>query len=375
MKNKRCYAEISINNLLHNASCIKELLPDCCGFIPVIKANAYAHGAVEFARALADSATAFAVAEMDEALTLRENGIKNDILVLGYTDPSFASVLAGNGITQAVMSLEYARELSKRLGGLELCVHIKLDTGMHRFGFDATSDSVVSEIEEASRLDGIEIKGIFSHFAESDSENADYTNLQLSRFEDVTKKLEEKGIDLGLKHISNSAAILTREDTFFSAVRPGIILYGAYPSEWVKREYLSRHPDMPLREVMTLCARVGQIMKIKKGETVGYCRTHTAERDTVIATVTAGYADGIPRALSNKGRVKINGEIFNIVGNVCMDLLMVDITDAKNPISMGDEVTFWGEDSIPIDEYAALSGQISYTLYTGISLRVARIYE
>ncbi len=375
MKNKRCYAKISLSNLLHNFECIKDLLPEGCEAMPIIKANAYSHGAIELARALSGKVSTFAVAEMDEALTLRENGIKNELLILGYTDPAFATVLADSNITQSVMSLDYAKELSKRLGGLSLNVHIKLDTGMHRFGFDTETDTTTADITAVSKLPGICIKGIFSHFAESDDLSSHYTDLQLSRFNRTVKALNDSGIDTGKSHIANSAAVLTRRDALMNAVRPGIILYGAYPSKDIKAKYLEEHPDMPLREVMTLCAKVGQVIKVKRGETVGYCRNHTFERDSVIATITAGYADGIPRALSNKGRVKINGEIFNIVGNVCMDLLMVDITDAHCDISQGDEVTFWGNGSISIDEYAELSGSISYELYTGISPRVTRIYE
>lgn len=375
MKNKRCYAKISLKNLLHNFECIKDMLDGGCEAIPIIKANAYSHGAVELARALSENVSTFAVAEMDEALTLRANGIKNKILILGYTDPAFATVLADNNIIQTVMSLDYAKELSKRLGGLSLDVHIKLDTGMHRFGFDCQDANVCEDIEAVYSLPCISVKGIFSHFAESDDLESDYTDIQLARFNEITSSLRSKGYDTGVCHVANSSALLTRPDTHLSAVRPGIILYGAYPSEEVKEKYLSCHPDMPLREVMTLCAKVGQVMKVKKGEAVGYCRTHTFERDSVIATVTAGYADGIPRALSNKGRVKINGETFNIVGNVCMDLLMVDITDAKVDVKHGDEVVFWGSDGISIDEYAKLSGTISYELYTGISSRVSKIYE
>ncbi len=375
MKNKRCYAKISLSNLLHNFECIKDLLPEGCETIPIIKANAYSHGAIELARALSGKVSTFAVAEMDEALTLRENGIKNGLLILGYTDPAFATVLADSNITQTVMSLEYAKELSKRLGGLSLDVHVKLDTGMHRFGFDAVDGTAVEDIAALTKLPGISIKGIFSHFAESDDLSSGYTDLQLSRFNKTVKELNDCGIDTGKAHVANSAAVLSRSDALMDAVRPGIILYGAYPSKDIKEKYLLEHPDMPLREVMTLCAKVGQVMKVKKGETVGYCRNHTFERDSVIATVTAGYADGIPRSLSNKGRVMINGETFSIVGNVCMDLLMVDITDAHCDVSSGDEVTFWGCDSISIEEYAELSGEICYELYTGISPRVTRIYE
>ena len=375
MKNLRCYAKISLGNLLHNFECIKDLLPDGCEIIPVIKANAYSHGAVEFARALRDKTGIFAVAEMEEALTLRKNGIKNNILIFGYTDPAFATVLADNDVTQTVMSLDYAEALSKRLGGLTLNVHVKLDTGMHRTGFDTEDNETVDAIVKTSKLTGIKIQGIFSHFAESDDLSSEYTKLQLKRFNRVVTELNSCGIDPKVKHIANSAAILTSPETALTAVRPGIILYGAYPSEEVKAKYLGEHPDMPLREVMTLCAKVGQVLKIKKGESIGYCRTHTFERDSVVATVTAGYADGIPRSLSNKGRVTIGGEVFNMVGNVCMDLLMVDITDAKADIKEGDEVVFWGSESISVDEYARLAGTISYELYTGVSPRVKRIYD
>ena len=273
------------------------------------------------------------------------------------------------------MSYEYAEALSKRLGGLTLGVHVKLDTGMHRFGFDTEDSTTVESIVSLSQLPGIRVDGIFSHFAESDELSSDYTRVQLERFNRTVKELEGRGVSPEVKHIANSAAILSHPEAALSAVRPGIILYGAYPSEEVKKKYLEAHPDMPLREVMTLCARVGQVLKINKGETIGYCRTHIFDRDSVVATVTAGYADGIPRSLSNKARVTINGEVFRIVGNVCMDLLMVDITDAVTDVKAGDEVTFWGDGGISVDEYARLAGTISYELYTGISPRVTRIYD
>lgn len=375
MKNLRCYAKISINNLLHNFECIRDSLPVDCNIIPVIKANAYSHGALPIAIALRDKVPTFAVATMDEALNLRENGIKNNILVLGYTAPAFATVLADNRITQAVTDLEYARQLSQGLCGLTLNIHVKLDTGMHRFGFNSAASDVLDEISEVAKLPNLRICGIFSHLAESDVIGSEYTKLQLSRFKNTVSALRERGVPTGIAHIANSAAILSGCDSSVEGARAGIILYGAYPSDEVRKIYLKDHPDMPLRQVMTFCARVGQTLALKAGETIGYGRTHTLERDSVIATVTAGYADGIPRALSNKGRVKINGEIFNIVGNVCMDLLMVDITDAKTAVKAGDEVLFWGEDGISIDEYARLADTISYELYTRVSQRVARIYE
>ncbi len=374
MEYLRCYAKISIKNLLHNFDCIKELLNDGCEIIPIIKANAYSHGAIEIAHALSSRVSTFAVAELNEALALRDEGINNSILVLGYTDPSFAPLLAEKNIIQTVTGFEYARKLSENTDLTPLYVHIKLDTGMRRFGLDADNPDTIEEIEKISKLNNIAIKGIFSHFAESDDMSSDFTSIQFKKFTDTVATLKTRGVETGISHIANSAAILARPKTHLSAVRPGIALYGAYPSEDIKNAYLSKHPDKPLKEVMTLCARVGQLHEVKKGDGIGYSRTHTFEKDSRIAVVSAGYADGIPRALSNKGRVKINGEFFNIVGNVCMDLLMVDITDAKVNIAQGDEVTFWGSEGITIDEYAALSNRINYELYTGMSPRVARKY-
>ena len=375
MKNTRCYAKISIKNLLHNLDAISSLLPKECGIIPIVKANAYSHGAVKIADAIKSKTLIFAVAEINEALQLRENGIDNSILILGYTDPHFAPILAKNRIIQTVTDKGYAEELSRYLVDDILDIHLKIDTGMHRYGFDASKDSSIDEIESVSKASNIRICGAFSHFAESDALSSDFTSIQLSRFLDFTGKLKARGIDTGVLHIANSGATLTRHDTHLMAVRPGIILYGAYPSNEVKERYLREHPEKPLLEVMTMCARVGQVHSIKKGDTVGYGRAFKAERDMTLATVTAGYADGIPRSLSNRGEVVIGGERFKIVGNVCMDLFMVDITDAKAPIHSGDEVILWGEKGISIDEYARVSGDINYTFYTGVSERVTKIYE
>ena len=375
MKNTRCYAKISIKNLLHNLDSISALLPEGCGIIPIVKANAYSHGAVKVAEKIKDKTLLFAVAEINEALQLRDSGIDNGILILGYTDPHFAPILAKNKITQTVTDKGYAEELSRYLVDDILDIHLKIDTGMHRYGFDASSDSAADEIDAVSKIPCLKICGAFSHLAESDELTSSFTDTQLSRFLDFTDKIKEKGIDLGVLHIANSGATLTRPDAHLMAVRPGIILYGAYPSSEVKERYLKEHPESPLLEVMTMCARVGQVHTIKKGETVGYSRAFMAERDMTLATVTAGYADGIPRSLSNKGEVMIKGERFKIVGNVCMDLFMVDITDAKSSIRSGDEVVLWGEDGISIDEYAEVSGDINYTFYTGVSERVTKIYE
>ena len=375
MNTQRCFARISLDNLIHNFKAIRALCPDSCRIMPVVKADGYAHGAVELTKALSQYTDIFAVAELEEALQLRSAGIDSDILILGYTAPEAALQLAEYSLTQTVMSLEYADALSSELGAANLKIHIKLDTGMHRLGFDFASDDALAEIKAVDSIKNLKIEGMFTHFCESDDLDSDFTRLQLERFNDTVEKLRKKGVEIPFLHAANSAAVLTLPESHLNLVRPGLILYGAYPSAAVKEHYLAHHPENPLREVMTLCARVAQIHSVKKGEGLGYSRTHTATRDSTIATVSAGYADGIPRSLSNKGEVTINSKRYKIVGNVCMDLVMVDITGHEHEVFVGDEVKFWGEASISVDEYAEKSGNINYTLYTGVSKRVVKVYE
>ncbi len=374
MNKQRCFAKINIDNLIHNFNVVKSMCPDC-RVMPVIKADAYAHGAVQIARALNERADIFAVAEIEEAKQLRSAGIDKDILILGYTDPVCADELVKENFIQTVMSLEYANTLSKNLNGEKLKIHIKIDTGMHRFGFDWENDNTISEIKQIAQNPSFALDGMFTHFSESDNLTSDFTLIQEMRFEKVIDALLENGIKVPYLHSANSAGVLAHSFPRMNMVRPGIILYGAYPSGDVKNAHLTSHPDLALKEVMTMGARVGQIKKIKKGEGIGYSLTHTFEKDAVIAIVSAGYADGIPRTLSNKGEATVNGMKFSIVGSVCMDLLMLDITGKEDKVKVGDEVHFWGENSIPIDEYAKICDTINYTIYTGVSKRVEKIYE
>ena len=343
--------------------------------MPIIKADGYAHGAVQIAKTLSPYTDIFAVAELEEALQLRSAGIDAEILILGYTDPDAALTLSEYSLTQTVMSLEYADALSQALGAASIKVHLKLDTGMHRFGFDCEDKATLEEIKTVTEIDNLTVSGMFTHFCESDDLDSTFTRQQLHRFNNTVEDLKNMGIEIPVLHTANSAAVLTYPESHLNLVRPGLILYGAYPSEAVKEFYLSHYPDKPLREVMTLCARVAQIHPVKKGEGLGYSRTHTFERDSVIATVSAGYADGIPRSLSNKGEVTINSRRYKIVGNVCMDLVMVDITGHEHEVFVGDEVQFWGENSISVDEYAKIANTINYTFYTGVSKRVVKVYE
>jgi len=374
MKTQRCFARISLDNLIHNFRAIKAVCAES-RIMPIVKADGYSHGAVEIARALSPYTDIFAVAELEEALQLRSAGIDSEILILGYTTPDAALTLSDYSLTQTVMSLEYADALATALGASKLKVHIKLDTGMHRFGFDSEDKRTLDDIKSVCAIENLEVSGMFTHFCESDELSSPFTRIQLDRFLKTVEALKKEGITLPTLHTANSAAVLTLPESHMDVVRPGLILYGAYPSEEVKKAYLEKHPDKPLREVMTLSARVSQIHRVKAGEGLGYGRTHTFERDSTVATVSAGYADGIPRSLSNKGEVTVNGKRYKIVGNVCMDLLMIDITGHENEVFVGDEVQFWGEKSISVDEYARLADTINYTLYTGVTKRVVKIYE
>lgn len=367
----RTWAEIDIDALVHNFDIIKK---EAAGakLMAVVKADAYGHSARIVAPILEQhGADAFAVSNIEEAITLRGCGITRPILVLGYTPVSMAAQLYLNDISQCVYSPEYAAALSERAcaDGVKVKVHIKLDTGMSRLGFDCR-DEKLSGIEDAvtaARLKGFIFEGIFTHFAASDrtetSEDG-FTDKQYSRFCTAAERFEKAGIRPKYRHCCNSAAFCLDSDKHFDMCRPGIILYGLTPSS-----------DLKLKEafvpVMTVKSVVSMVKTIKKGDTVSYGRTFTAENEMKIATVTAGYADGYPRLLSNKGYVLINGKRANIIGRVCMDQLSVDVSDIDN-VKQGDEVILFGK-TLPVEELADMCGTINYEIICGISPRVPRI--
>ena len=367
----RTWAEIDLDALVHNFDIIKK---EATGakLMAVVKADAYGHSARIVAPILEQhGADAFAVSNIEEAITLRGCGITRPILILGYTPVSMAAQLYLNDISQCVYSPEYAAALSKRAcaDGVKVKVHIKLDTGMSRLGFDCR-DEKLSGIEEAvtaARLKGFVFEGIFTHFAVSDrtetSEDG-FTDKQYSRFCTAAERFEKAGIRPKYRHCCNSAAFCLDSDKHFDMCRPGIILYGLTPSS-----------DLKLKEafvpVMTVKSVVSMVKTIKKGDTVSYGRTFTAENEMKIATVTAGYADGYPRLLSNKGYVLINGKRANIIGRVCMDQMSVDVSDIDN-VKQGDEVILFGK-TLPVEELADMCGTINYEIICGISPRVPRI--
>lgn len=371
---RRTWAEIDISALEHNFELIKNAKGESKIFA-VVKADAYGHGATTVAPILEQNgADGFAVSNLDEALTLRSCGIKKPILILGYTPAALTKELAENGIIQAVFSLEYAKDLSlsAQNNGVNVTVHIKLDTGMSRLGFDCRSENLcgTDEVIEVLKLKNLIFDGIFTHFAVADSyedSDTDFTEAQYKRFCEAVEKIESCGIKIPNHHCCNSAASLICKENHLSIIRPGIILYGLTPSGELSDAVADFKP------VMTLKSVVSMVKVIHAGDTVSYGRTFTVDRNTRVATVTAGYADGYPRALSNCGEVLIHGKRAKILGKVCMDQLIADVSDIDD-VKSGDEVILFGA-GLPVEEIAEKAATINYEIICGITGRVPRIYK
>ena len=365
MQNKRVCARIHSGAIMYNFNEIKKQLPSGTAIMPVIKADAYGHGALTFANLLKGEADYFAVATVDEAVELRSNGITKPGLVLGHTFPEEQGEAVKNDIILTVTSYDDAVSISDIAQTLkkEAIVHLAVDTGMSRIGFKPDSESV-KIIEEITSLKNLKIDGVFTHFASADEADKSFTKVQTERFFGFVEKLNPEYT----RHCGNSAAIMQHKDTSFDMMRPGIILYGLYPSDEVDKTVLG------LKPVMELVSRVSFVKDIEKGDAVGYGRTFVADRNMRIATIPVGYADGYPRLLSNKGRVIINGKYAPIVGRICMDQFMVDVTDIED-VQVDAKVTLIGSDggcSVTADEIASLAGTINYEVVCGISKRVPR---
>ncbi len=369
----RTWVEIDMNALTHNFNTAKKYSGGT-PIMAVVKANAYGHSVKDVAPLLQNlGADCFAVSNLEEALQLREYGIVKPILVLGYTPASFARILAENDIAQAVFSYDFAEKLSAAAesDGVTIKIHIKLDTGMGRIGFDCRSDKLfgVDEAIRAAKLQNFECEGIFTHFAVADTENDEgknFTDIQYNRFLKAIEKMENAGVRAKYRHCCNSAGSCLQQDKHMDYCRPGIILYGLTPSTelGLGKEF------MP---VMTFKSVISMVKTIKAGETVSYGRTFTASKDTRVATVTAGYADGYPRTLSNTAEVMVRGKRAKIIGRVCMDQFMIDVSDIPDA-NADDEVILFGKD-LPVEELANLSGTINYEIICGISPRVPRIIK
>nr|WP_302598773.1 alanine racemase [uncultured Cellulosilyticum sp.] len=368
----RVVAEVSISAIKHNYKEIRKHIPKYTEMMAIIKADAYGHGALKIASILQqEGVNRFAVAIAKEGEELRKNGITSPILVLGYTPRADIKTLIQNDLTQTVFSYEMAKYISDEAVKLNKTVniHIKVDTGMGRIGFLSCPQSI-EEVLKISKLPHINMEGIFTHFSTADEEDVSYTKEQWSIFEGFLKELHEVGIDLPIIHAANSAAIMCHGYADLNVVRPGIILYGYYPSTYLKGKILNLQP------AMTLKTQVVHVKELPEGNYVGYGRKYYTHQKTKIATIPIGYADGYSRRLSNKGRVLIRGQYAPIVGNICMDQFMVDVTHIKD-VSVEDEVVVFGaqgENNIPIEEIAEILGTINYEVMCMIGKRVPRIY-
>lgn len=368
----RTWAEIDTDSLRHNFNEIRKITNPSSKILAVVKADAYGHGYEEVAKELTEcGADYFAVACADEGKQLRRAGITLPILILGATSEEDDEDLINYSIMPTVFSYEHARSLSNKacILGKEIKIHIKLDTGMSRIGYVAGTDddALTDEIIKISQLPSLSIDGIFSHFSTSDEKDGTYTRMQFDRFVTVCDLLEKKGLKIPVKHIANSAAIMMYPETHLDMVRAGIILYGHYPSEEVDRTKLN------LKPVMSLKTKITMIKELEAGCGVSYGKTYITNRKTKIATVPIGYADGYTRLLSGKAKMIVHNTSVPIIGRICMDQCMIDVTSVNN-INTGDEAVVFGADVVTADNLAEWIGSVNYEILCMISKRIPRIY-
>ncbi len=372
-KLNRAWAEINLNAIAHNVREIRKLTGNHVEMMGVVKADAYGHGVLEVVRTLLDNGvTQLAVSMLDEAIQIRKMGIDVPILILSYTDPARAEDIIENELTQTVFSFDLPQALSAasvRLGK-SVKVHIKVDTGMTRVGF-MPGYNAVKNIMEIGRMPGLIIEGIFTHFASADECDRDYTNMQFERFMSLCTELGRVGIHIPIKHVCNSAGTIQYPEMHLDMVRPGVILYGLYPSQDVNRDIIHLEP------AMTLKANVILVKDVESDVCISYGRKFRTSRQSKIATIPIGYADGYTRLLSNKGRMLVNGEFAPVVGRICMDQCMIDVTDLKHEVHVGDEVVIFGSQNgacISVEELATEIGTINYELICIIGKRIPRVY-
>ena len=367
----RVQANINLDAIHDNVKAAKSLTKKGTKLMAIIKADAYGHGAVRVAETLDDIADAYGVAILEEGIELRQAGVTKPILILGYTPAPLYEAMINYDITTAVFKYDMAKEISDTAVklGKKAKIHIKLDTGMSRIGFKQDDESLETIIK-ISKLPGIEITGCFTHFARMDEKDKTKAKEQFKRYMDFTKRIEDAGIKIPVKHVSNSAGIIEMPEVNLDMVRDGISVYGMYPSEEVNKKRL------PLTPAMEIISYISFIKTLEKDVEIGYGGTFTTTRETKVATIPVGYADGYPRSLSNKGCILINGQRAPIIGRICMDQFMVDITDIKD-VHENDKVTLIGHDGdgyISIEEMADLSGSFNYEFVCDIGKRVPKVY-
>ncbi len=373
---KRIWAEIDLDAIAHNVSALRQLLPKDVAMMAVVKADAYGHGVEAVTRTLVEAGVDFlAVSSISEAIQLRRFEVSLPVLILGYTPPECAVQLAQHKLTQTVYSLPYAQALSKQAtaSGCQIQGHLKLDVGMGRLGFRADSPQSMEDAVAACRMPGLSVSGVFTHLPSADADgdpDGTITNSQIRLFQQQVAWLEQQGVSLIHRHCCNSAASLAYKSGYMDMVREGIALYGLAPSNQVAGV-------VDLRPAMQLKTVVSMVKTMQAGDSLSYGRTAILPEQRRIATVCIGYADGYPRQLSGKGYMLVNGKKAPIVGRVCMDQLMLDVTGIDH-VEMGTEVTVFGTSNqaiLPVDEVAALCNTIHYELVCVLGKRVPRVYR
>ena len=369
----RVQADIDLDAIRYNVETVRALNPGKKTLL-VIKADAYGHGSVALAEEFKDIADYYAVATVDEALELRRSGCQVPILILGYTDPAEYEDVIRNDITAAMYDIERARLLSDMAEkiGKKAKVHIKVDSGMSRIGFQCDEAGVSGALQVAG-LPGLNVEGIFTHYAKADYVDKSDAKKQYDSFSWFVKSLEEKGVTLSIKHIDNSAGAMEIHSDGFDMIRLGIVIYGLYPSPEIDTSVI-------IKPAMTFKTRVIHVKELPAGRGIGYGWSYVTDKPTRVATISVGYADGYPRALSGVGRVLIHGEYAPILGRVCMDQTMIDVTDLEKKsgeVRVGDEVVLFGsqgDNLIPVEEVAEPANSFNYEQVCNISRRVPRVY-
>ena len=386
MDNPLIWVEVDLNAIAENVRELRRVTEPGARLMAVVKANGYGHGAVEVAQcALRNGAELLGVARIEEGIQLRNAGIDVPILIFSYTPPSSTGRLLKFDLAQTVFSHETAEALSEAAisEGKRLRVHIKVDTGMGRLGLlpegllagvPGTAQEGESAVQEAlsiSRLQGLNSEGIFTHFAAADSADKSYARRQLEIFLDYTDRLRREGLDFPIRHAANSAALIDLPESHLDLVRPGIALYGLAPSQEVERDRVL------LRPAMTLKTKIIQLKKVPAEFAVSYGMTYKTPKPTTIATLPAGYADGLNRLLSSRGEMLVRGQRVPIIGRICMDLCMLDVGDLTE-LHLEDEVVVFGrqgDETITVDEIAASLNSINYEVVSTIMNRVPRVYS
>lgn len=369
----RVYAKIDLDAVAWNMEQMKKNLKEGTEMVAVIKTDGYGHGAVQVASMLEsyDYVWGYAVATLDEAVVLRAAEIQKPILVLGCIFPDQYWEMLKYEIRMNVYTKEMAEAISALAveKGEQAYVHIKLDTGMARLGFSA-EESSIEEIKEIAELPNLVLEGVFTHFAKADEEDKTFTMMQLEKFEWMTQRLEEEGVTFPYAHASNSAGIIDVRRADYNLVRAGIAIYGLYPSEEVDKEKVQLKPALSLK------SHIAFVKDIPAGTPVSYGGDFVSEHQMRIATIPIGYGDGYPRSLSDTGYVLIRGKKAPIIGRICMDQFMVDVSDIPE-VKFGDKVTLIGRDQeeyLPVEKLSELSGRFNYEFVCDLGKRIPRVY-